>query len=994
MKFDIEAFFIKNWQHFAAIGFIFILAAIFYQPVMDGQRLKQHDIEQSKGMANEVVHYKETTGETALWTNSMFGGMPTTQIKTNHDGNLITQFYSWFNRSFPGPLGLLLMHLIGFYIFGMFLRMNPLVALFGGIAFSFASYEIIIVQAGHVSKAAATTWLAPIIGAMIYSYREKWVLGSLFVALFMTWELAVNHFQITYYLMFPMVAIGIYLFIDSIMNDKIKAFFISMTGVAAGIICAVLLNMGNVLMTNDYAKHTIRGANDLAVQPNGSPINQAESGGLEKDYLTKWSYGLDESFTLISPNVMGGSSFPIGQGSLAEVVEESTFTLSEQKRLNNLSPYWGEQPMVAGPIYLGIIVVFLAFLAMFFSKNMLKWPLFAVTFLALLLSWGKNFNGLTEWFIEYFPMYNKFRAPSMTLVLVELCVAMLAMLFLSELIKNRKGILEQKNLLIGTLVGFFVILVMVKFIGIGNYDTSGDQRQLTRIADSYRSQITSADADAMAKNYNLNIKDPAQVEVFVGEQIKPFEEDFVRMRTIREQIFHSSMNRTIGFAFLGIVLVLLFAFTTVSPLIIAGGFVLLVLMDLVPIADEYIGDEKNWVAAEERAFPIASNAGDLEIMNLEIQENPALKPIIAQALKDANKYLEEHPEIESTIAQNNVKDKYTFGALNLNSSYRVFDLDGGFNSSRSAYYHKSIGGYHGAKLRNIANLIDYHLGSMNEKAYDMLNTKYFIQTREEVTRAIPRNTALGNAWFVKNIRSYDTPLDEIRALGNTFEIEKDGKGTLLINGKSISKSKLFGTEKIVYLTEQGDSLKVELRAGLKEGEAVNFVSDANGNVNYVPAFVLEQDTLNSFESLVSYTILESFTPETEAVMLKSESRKLSAQSYTSKGTIKLDEYKPNKLTYTSNTEGEQFAVFSEIYYPDWKAYVDGKEVEIIKTNYLLRGISIPAGSHKVEFVYDQPIAHTAVTLSFIMSLFLIGSFALYIFFAIRNRRPEPTKELE
>jgi hypothetical protein len=282
---------------------------------------------------------------------------------------------------------------------------------------------------------------------------------------------------------------------------------------------------------------------------------------------------------------------------------------------------------------------------------------------------------------------------------------------------------------------------------------------------------------------------------------------------------------------------------------------------------------------------------------------------------------------------------------------------------------------------------------MNEKAYDMLNTKYFIQTQSDgVARAIPRNTALGNAWFVNEIKSYETPLDEIRALGNTFEIEKNGKGTLLVNGENLNKSKLFGNEKIVYLTEQGDSLEVAIRAGLKEGETVSFVKDANGNMNYVPAFVLEQDTLNSFESLVSYTTVEAFTPKTEAVLLKSESSKLSGTTFTGKGTIKLDEYKPNKLTYTSNTDGEQFAVFSEIYYPDWKAYVDGKEVEIIKTNYLLRGISIPAGSHKVEFVYDLPIYHTSNILSLIMSLLLIGSFIVYIVFNFMKNKKNKQEE--
>lgn len=987
---DLKSFFRKNWPHFAVVGFILILTAIFYQPQLDGMRLKQHDVEQWMGMSNETYQYRDMSGEEPLWTNSMFGGMPTMQISILYPNNVLSQVRGWYYRTFPGAAGLMILHLIGFYIFAMFLRIKPLIALLGAIAFSFASYEVIIVQAGHGTKSFATAFMPPVLGAMIYAYKYKRVLGALFMALFMAMELISNHFQITYYLLFIMLFVGIYLFIEAYRKKELKAFFITTGALGVAIGFALAFNAGNLLLTTEYAKHTTRGANDITLKPDGTGLDaQASGGGLDAEYITQWSQGIGETFTLVSPSIKGGGSFPLGGSHFEEIIDNSDFSGQEQKRLKNLPAYWGEQPITSGPVYLGIVIVLLAFLGMFFVQNKIKWPLFAVTILAVMLSWGHNFMSLTEFFINYFPSYNKFRVPSTFLVVAELCCATMAMLFIQEFIQSKEKIKEQKTKFLGALVGFFVFMFIVKMMGLGdNYTSGGDQRQLARIESSYRNQVM-ADPQGMLQNFKLDVNNPVQVQRFLDQQMEQIEKDYTNLRSIRADIFHSSMNRSLIFIFLAGGLLVLYLFVSMPGWALAAGVVTLAMIDLVPVAYRYIGDaEKYWVASSEREFPVGGNTADEQILQAELRANPELVKVIADAEKEAKAFLAEREDIESPVARKNVKDKYRFGALNFATNYRVFDLDGGFNSSRSSYFHKGIGGYHGAKLRNIANLIDYHLARMNERVYDILNTKYFIQTQGDgIPRAIPRPTAMGNAWLVKEIETHETADDEIRALGNTFEVTNTGAGQLLINGEPMKSTKVYGTERIEYFMN-GDTLRVQVRAGLKQGEEVAFVRDVNGKTNYVPAFVAEGDSLGSFTKMVNYKVANEFKPEIEAVMLKSEADKLSGKTFTGEGTVVMDEYKPNRLTYTADVKGKQFAVFSEIFYPDWKAYIDGKEVEVLKTDYLLRGIEIPEGKHKIEFVFDVPSYRTYSTLDLVLSGVLILAFGVYIFFHFKNRKKE------
>lgn len=991
---NLKSFFRRNWQHFAAVAVIFIIAFAFYSPTLNGLDLKQHDIEQWKGMSNEAYSYAEATGEQALWTNSMFGGMPAFQISLTYQGNVLKSIIQGFFRSMPLPVGILIAHMIGFYLFCMFLRIPPIIAVLGAIAFSFASYEIIIVQAGHLTKSVATAFIAPTLGAFIYAFRNNWKWGTAFFALFLSLEINSNHLQITYYFVYVLLAVGIYFLIEAIRDKKLKGFMITSVAILGAVILSAVMNSGNLLNTSDYAKYTIRGDNDIAITSSGEKF-VAEQKGLDKDYITNWSYGIGETFTLISPEVKGGGSFQLGKSHHATTVENSDLSFSQQKAVNNMYSYWGDQPFTSGPVYLGIVVVLLAFLALVFSKNRIKWPLFIVTILAVMLSWGKNFMPLTDFFIDYVPGYAKFRTVTMILIIAELTVATLGVIFLSELIKERVKFKEKKKLFAGVIGGFFLFMVLVKVVGLGdNYSSDADSRQLAGIEENIRKQVGTTDPAVLKTNYGIDVNNPTQLNGFIDAQMEPYEANFSDVKVVRRDIFHGSMNRSLIFIFLSGVLLILFLYTSIPPIVCMGGLVVLTAVDVISVANNYIGDEERfWADAQLMKYPVSASVADKSIIEGEIAQNPKLKQVVDKAERKAIQ--EAADEGLVGLGRKNFINSRRFQALNLATNYRVFDFSGGFNSTKASYFHKSVGGYHGAKLRNINNVIDFHLSKSNEKVYDILNTKYFMQTREQGPVAIPRPTAMGSAWFVKRIEKYENPNDEIRALGNKFEIKNVGSGKFLVNGKAVSDANVFGGESLKYVISASDTIDVPMRSGLREGEEAVLVMDARGTINLVPQLTIDADTANSFLKFVSFKVTNSFQPKEEVVMLNSEAKQLSASSFSGEGTIKMDKYSPNKMTYTTDAKEKQFAVFSEIYYPaGWSAKIDGEETKIIKSNYFLRGLEIPAGKHKIEFVFTPPMLSTSNTIAYISNFLLFAVFIWLGFMAWKKSKVTPVVETE
>lgn len=989
-----KAFFAKNWIHFAAVAFMFIVAAIYFKPQMEGYGLKQHDVEQWKGMANETQQFRDKFDKEPLWTNSMFGGMPTIQITIKYAGNYISSIVAFYSDVIPGPLGVVLLHMLGFYIFALFMKINPVVGLIGAIAFSFASYEIIILQAGHNTKAMATAFMAPALGAFIHAYRSKSWIGVVFVGFFIALQLSVNHVQVTYYFGILLGFVGVYFAINSILKKELKSFAVITAGLLGIIALAALINSSNLLLSSDYLKHTIRGGNDITITPEGLPLKN-QSTGLDKDYITQWSYGIGETFTLLSPNVKGGGSFVLGGSQFEDILDNSDVPPATIQELKKYPAYWGEQPFTSGPVYIGVVVFLLAFLGLIFLKSNIKWALFAITVLAIMLSWGKNFMGLTEFFIDTIPGYNKFRTVTIILVLVELSIPVLGALFLNELIKNREELRIKKNKLAIAVGTFFIFLLIVKMIGLGDgYSSSSDQNQMAGIEENYYDQIMGSDPKMMLEQYQLDINNPDQVKTFIDQQTKSVYDNFESLKSVREDIFNSSMNRSLGFTFFAGLLVLLLVFSSLPTLAVTFGLLILTMMDVIPVAHQYLGDQeqgsgyKYWEDASISEYPVITTAADEQILATEMAESPKLNAIVNKAEQEGRNKANELGY--SGLSAQNVIDSYRFGALNFASNYRVFDLSGGFQSSHASYFHKSLGGYHGAKLRNINNLMDFHLSRMNNKVYDMLNVKYFIQNGEQGPTVRPNPTAMGNAWLVKKVELFDTPNDEIRALGSTFSIVNEGSGTLLVNGSISKEAMIYGSEKLQYLLPgKPDTLSVPLTNGMAEGLEALWVMDVNGKTNLIPMQTMEADTARSFLRLVKMKVVNEFKPMDEAIMLKSEGAKLSKKSFTGEGTVKMTSYAPNKITYDADLKGNQLVVFSEVYYNDgWKAFVDGKELPILKVNYLLRGTEIKGGKHKIELVFDLPKYHTGNTIAMIGSLVMFILVGAVFFFFFKRRKEQ------
>jgi len=962
-----KLFFKKNWVHFACLIALCFIISLFFQPALEGYAVDQHDMEMAMGMYQEVVSHKEKTGEfPLLWTDSQFSGMPTIQMFLEHPGNFFQRLNTFIstNESMPQAIVLVLLHAICFYFMAILLRIRPLIAVLGALAYSFASYEIIIIQAGHLTKSLATAYLPLVIGLLIHAYRSKSWLSVAFSSLIMTLQLAANHIQISYYLAFLLIAIGLYFFVKAIREKTFPIFAKISAGMILAYGLAVWANSSNIILTYQYAKHTMRGGNELTITPDGKTIEQTT--GLDKDYITNWSYGIGETFTLLSPNIKGGGSFYIGGSQFEELLINSDFSNEEKNSLLRSPAYWGNQPFTSGPTYIGIIIVLLSFLGLIFLKSGIKWPMFAIAILAIMLSWGHNFMPLTDFFIDHVPMYSKFRSITMILTLVEFIAVAMGVLFLEMLIQEKEIIMKKKKLFIGTIVGIFAFLLVVKSVGLKDgYMSQAEIKQLSTIEEDFRKELQSYDPQMVKDQIGLDMNNLEQVSQYVAQRTQSYTKTYDNVRKFRESIFHQSMNRSLIFVFLAGGLILLFVFVNISALVLTSGLLLLVTIDMLPVANNYLGQQENnsgdykyWKAKSEYMFPYEVQQADLQIMEMETQNNPRLQARIdsveQQTIRIANDRGYEG------LGRKNMIQRKRFAELSAQTNYRIFDRNGGFNSARSSFYHKNFGGYHAAKLRNYQNLIEFHIANSNNKVFDMLNVKYIIHTNEQGTFAQQNNSAMGNAWMVKNVEIYDSPNEEIQALGMRFKIENVGTGTLLINEQSQKEGFVFGRESINYTLATGKTINVPLSNGMSQGMEVFFVKDINGKTDLVMPQVFDNDTANiSFEKLVKITADNDFLPHQEAVMTKEWADKLSKTTFSGEGYIEMTHYQPNKITYQVDSKETQLIVFSEIFYPnDWRAIIDGKSTEILKTNYLLRAVEVPKGKHTIEFTFDIPEFHT------------------------------------
>ncbi len=695
-----------KWKPYVTAVIVFLLLTMVYvSPVLEGQRILQSDIVKWQGMAQEIQEHRAETGEEALWTNSMFGGMPAFQISVQWAHNIADFFHDVMTLWLPRPADMIFLYFAGFFVFLLMLKINPWVALAGAVGFAFSSYHFIIIEAGHNSKAVAIGYMAPVLGAIIYTFRGRFMAGGLLFAIFMGLQLYANHYQITYYLGIIVAFYGVFQLAEHYREKMLPAFLKKLGVLLIGLIIAIGINIGNFWGTYSYSSETMRGGTELTIRE--EPVTS----GLDKDYITAWSYGIGETFSLLIPHVKGGATASLGTNEAAMEQVDPRF----QQVVAQSNHYWGAQPFTSGPVYVGAVVLFLFFLALFYVKGPMKWTLLAATVLSVMLAWGKNFMPLTDLFIDYVPGYNKFRAVAMTLVIAELCIPALAFLGMYKLYQNpgslsfrSRAFIVASSLTAGLALLFFV---------------------MPRLFFSF---MTEAEANDLA---NLAAQDPA-----MSAQINEY---IYNLEKARISIFRADAIRSFFFAAAAALVTLLFAYNKIWKGIFVMLVVILITIDMWPINRRYFNnDDFEPRRRVERPF----------------------------TLRPADQYILEDDDI-----------------------FRVLDIsENTFNSSRTSYYHHSIGGYHGAKLQRYQDLIDFHIHAemqnlqrlFNEGADDhqiaqaledmtvlnMLNTRYVLYHPQ--TPPLKNPSARGNAWFVPDYKVVPNADAELLALNNLNIKEK------------------------------------------------------------------------------------------------------------------------------------------------------------------------------------------------------------------------------
>jgi len=685
--------------YLAAIVIFITITIVYFNPLLEGKKIKQQDIAQWKGMSKEIVDFRAKTGEEPLWTNSMFGGMPAYQISVDYKANLVRYIDDVFKLGLPHPAGMVF---IGFFILLLVLGVDPWLSIVGAIGFAFSSYFFFIFEAGHNSKAHAIGYMAPALAGIILAYRGKYLAGGILTALFLSLELYANHIQITYYLGLIIIAYGISEFIFHLRERKLKSFFISSVIIAAAGMIAVGTSATNLWATYQYGKETIRGKTELTTE------KENRTSGLDKEYATGWSYGVGETMTLLIPNYKGGASMGsvgVKSETYKALIQNNVPQASVNQVINNLPLYWGDQPSTSGPVYVGAILIFLFMLGLLIVENRYRWWLLAITGLSIMLSWGHNFMPLTEFFFKYVPGYNKFRSVSMTLVIAEFTIPLLGMLGLRKVFStetDKKKFIRPLAYATGITAGITLIFAL---FGGSLFSFAGAQ-------------------------------DP---------QYKDYFPDWVMtaIRADRASLLTSDAWRSFIFILLSAVVLWAYLTDKLKKYPVFALLAILILIDLWSVNKRYVNDDD---------FVLKS------LVNVPFQPSQADELI----MKD------------------------------LDPDYRVMNLTvNPFGDASTSYFHKSIGGYHGAKLRRYQELIEHHLSRNNMNVYNMLNTKYFIVPGQDKQPTVQINMkALGNAWFVSYVKWVKNADEEINALTNfnpadTVIVDKRFEETL--KGHTISR---------------------------------------------------------------------------------------------------------------------------------------------------------------------------------------------------------------
>lgn len=686
----------------AILAFIVISFIYFFPAITEDRILFQHDTVAGAGAGQEAKEYYERTGERTRWTNALFGGMPTYQMSPSYDSTEpLTFVQKVYHLFLPNYVWLTFIMMLGFYILLRAFGIPAWLAGLGGIIWGFSSYFFILIAAGHIWKFITLAYIPPTIAGIVLAYRKKYLLGGIITALFMAMQILSNHVQMTYYFLFVILFMVGAFFEDAWRKKELPQFF-KATGVliVAGLI-GVSINLSNLYHTYEYSKETIRGKSELKYE--GAAAKQTSS-GLNRDYITQWSYGIGETFSLLVPNVKGGASVPLSRSEKA--MEKANPMYSSL--YSQLTQYFGDQPMTSGPVYVGAFVLMLFILGCFIVKGPMKWALLGATIFSILLSWGKNFMGLTDFFIDYIPMYNKFRAVSSILVIAEFTIPLLAILTLKEIL-TKPELLKEK----------------LKYIYI-SFGLTGGLALLFAIAPRL-----------FFPTYIPGNEMAALQNALPADQLSPI---IANLEEMRVHLFTSDAWRSFFIVTIGTLLLLAYNAKKLKATWTVAAIALLCLGDMWSVNKRYLYDEQFIPKSEQTATFRKTQTDEL------ILQDPSL-------------------------------------------DYRVLNFAGNtFEENNTSYWHKSVGGYHAAKLRRYQEMIDHHIAKEMQAAYqevataggqmdsvnaakfpvlNMLNTKYFIFPAGQQGQTVPIENpyTFGNAWFIDKIQYVNNANEEIDAIG-------------------------------------------------------------------------------------------------------------------------------------------------------------------------------------------------------------------------------------
>ena len=683
----------------AVLLFAILAFAYFFPADIEGRILYRHDASAGRGAGQEGIEYLERTGERTRWTNALFCGMPTYQMAPSyHSTNVLAQAANAYHLWLPENVWYVFAYLLGFYILLRAFDFRQHLAALGSFIWAFSTYFLIIIAAGHIWKVWALAYLPPMIAGIVLAYRGKYLWGLLLTAVFTAFEINANHVQMTYYYLFIVFFLFIAWLVDAIRKHEMARFVKATAVCLAGAAIGVCINLSNIYHTWQYSKESMRGKSEL-VKKNSD--NQTNS-GLERDYITQWSYGIDETWTLLIPNAKGGASVPLTQSEKAMEKADNNFLPIYQQ----LGQYWGEQPGTSGPVYVGAFVMMLFILGLFIVKGPVKWALLAATILSIMLSWGKNFMGMTDFFIDYVPMYAKFRTVASILVIAEFTIPLLAMLALKKLM-DEPELLKPR----------------MKYVGISFLLTGGVAMLFSLMPSAFfDSFISSSELKAL--------------QSLPAEYVQPVTANLTEMR---QNVFTSDSLRSFYIILVGTGILLAFMIGKLKKEYAVGIILVLCLVDLWTVNKRYLNDQM-FVPKSEREAP------------------------------------QQKTQTDELILRDQSLD------------YRVLNLASNtFNENETSFYHKSIGGYHAAKLRRYQEVVERYISPEIQRLFqavseaggdmtkvngdsifpvlNMLNAKYFIfPLQDGQTVPIQNPYVYGNAWFVDELRYVDNANQEMDAL--------------------------------------------------------------------------------------------------------------------------------------------------------------------------------------------------------------------------------------